>query len=148
MKTQTDEDSPVHNTTQNNNYMLKPEHSIGYFSSTESNTSLYSLEKNFTSKSSKTLAHFSIILHQEKKEPYKLEKRKILDDDILDILSYHEGIFMDVRTFGELLIHLMKTKIIIISSFTNISEYEPYPIQIMYLLLSISILIFNNAFLV
>ena len=147
MKTQTDEDSPVHNTTQNNNYMLKPEHSIGYFSSTESNTSLYSLEKNFTSKSSKTLAHFSIILHQEKKEPYKLEKRKIVDDDILDILSYHEGIFMDVRTFGELLIHLMKTKIIIISSFTNISEYEPYPIQIMYLLLSISILIFNNAFL-
>ena len=44
----------------------------------------------------------------------------------------------------------MKEKLVIISSFCNISEYEPYSIQMMqmmYLFLNISIIIFINAFL-
>ena len=80
-------------------------------------------------------------------EPYKLEKRKVLDDDILDVLEYQEGIFLDVRTLCELLCHFIKEKMVIISSFCTISEYESYPIQIMYLLLSLAILLFINAFL-
>ena len=80
-------------------------------------------------------------------EPYKLEKRKILDDDILDVLNYQEAIFLDIRTLCEILTHLMKEKLIIFSSFFTISVYEPYPIQIMYLLLSLSITLFINSFL-
>ena len=75
----------------------------------------------------------------------EIEKYKSYNDYELNTISFEEALVFDKRTFFQLYFSLIKLKHILIFTFNNKKDYNPYIIKICLFLFMFAFLIFANA---
>ena len=75
----------------------------------------------------------------------ELEKYKSYNDYELNIISFHEALEIDKRTFLQFYFSLIKLKHLLTFTFNNKKDYNPYIIKICLFFFTPAFLIFTNA---
>jgi len=86
-----------------------------------------------------------ILNNKDKIDKLELEKYKSYSDYELNIISFDEAMVIDKRAFFQLYFSLVKLKNILIFTFNNKKDYNPYAIKICLFLFMLVFLIFANA---